>query len=49
MGRDLQAYVSADHTFSVTYWTGIWEPKREGISKEVEWLRAALAPGFTPG
>jgi len=53
VGRDLQAYVSADQTFSVTYWTGIWEPKREGISKEVEWLRAALAPGcavvsFTP-
>jgi glycosyltransferase involved in cell wall biosynthesis len=38
---------------SVTYWTGIWEPTREAISKEVAWLRGELAPGspvvsFTP-
>jgi glycosyltransferase involved in cell wall biosynthesis len=37
----------------ITYWTGIWEPAREAISKEVAWLRGALAPGspvvsFTP-
>jgi glycosyltransferase involved in cell wall biosynthesis len=37
----------------VTYWTGIWEPHREAISKEVAWLRSQLAPGsfvvsFTP-
>jgi glycosyltransferase involved in cell wall biosynthesis len=37
----------------VTYWTGIWEPRREAISKEVSWLRSELAPGspvvaFTP-
>jgi len=39
--------------FRVTYWTGIWEPHREGISKEVAWLRRELSPGspvvsFTP-
>lgn len=28
----------------VNYWTGIWEPHREAISKEVACLRAALAP-----
>lgn len=38
---------------AVTYWTGIWEPHREGISKEVAWLRRALDPhalvvSFTP-
>jgi len=39
--------------FPVTYWTGIWDPTREGISWEVDWLRCALSPGspvvaFTP-
>jgi glycosyltransferase involved in cell wall biosynthesis len=29
----------------VTYWTGIWEPTREALSKEVHTLRHALAPG----
>jgi len=29
----------------VTYWTGVWEPTREAISKQVAWLRATLAPG----
>jgi glycosyltransferase involved in cell wall biosynthesis len=29
----------------VTYWTGVWDPAREALSKEVESLRAALAPG----
>lgn len=28
----------------ITYWTGIWEPQREAISKEVAWLRSSLAP-----
>jgi glycosyltransferase involved in cell wall biosynthesis len=28
----------------VTYWTGIWEPSREALSKEVAQLRGALAP-----
>ena len=28
----------------VTYWTGIWEPGREGVSKEVQDLRRALSP-----
>lgn len=37
----------------LTYWTGIWEPSREALSKEVAWLRRTLAPGspivsFTP-
>jgi glycosyltransferase involved in cell wall biosynthesis len=37
----------------VTYWTGIWEPRREALSKEVAWLRRELAPSgpvvsFTP-
>jgi glycosyltransferase involved in cell wall biosynthesis len=36
-----------------TYWTGIWEPHREGISKEVAAIRAQLSPrspvvSFTP-
>lgn len=40
-------------THRVTYWTGIWEPRREAISKEVAWLRQELASGspivaFTP-
>jgi glycosyltransferase involved in cell wall biosynthesis len=29
----------------VTYWTGVWEPQREAISKEVAWLRRSLSPG----
>jgi glycosyltransferase involved in cell wall biosynthesis len=29
----------------VTYWTGIWEPGREALSKEVAWLRRELSPG----
>jgi glycosyltransferase involved in cell wall biosynthesis len=29
----------------VTYWTGIWDPSREAISKEVDGLRRSLAPG----
>lgn len=28
----------------LTYWTGIWEPAREALSKEVNLLREALAP-----
>ncbi len=28
----------------VTYWTGIWDPRREALSSGVEALRAALAP-----
>ena len=28
----------------VTYWTGIWEPAREALSKEVQTLRRALQP-----
>jgi glycosyltransferase involved in cell wall biosynthesis len=28
----------------VTYWTGIWEPTREAISKEVQTLRRAVQP-----
>lgn len=28
----------------VTYWTGIWDPAREGLSKEVQSLRRALQP-----
>jgi glycosyltransferase involved in cell wall biosynthesis len=31
--------------YRLTYWTGVWEPAREAISKEVAWLRTALAPG----
>jgi glycosyltransferase involved in cell wall biosynthesis len=38
----------------ITYWTGIWEPRREALSREVETLRDALAPhapvvSFSPG
>jgi glycosyltransferase involved in cell wall biosynthesis len=29
----------------VTYWTGIWDPTREALSKEVQTLRRALQPG----
>ena len=29
---------------AVTYWTGIWDPGREALSKEVHALRAALSP-----
>lgn len=29
---------------SVTYWTGIWDPTREALSKEVQAVRQALAP-----
>jgi glycosyltransferase involved in cell wall biosynthesis len=36
MGRGVQA--------PVTYWTGIWEPHREAISKEVALIRQSLAP-----
>lgn len=28
----------------VTYWTGIWQPHREALSKQVAQLRAALCP-----
>ena len=40
-------------SFRVSYWTGIWEPRREAISKEVAWLRSELDPratvvSFTP-
>ena len=28
----------------VTYWTGIWQPHREALSKQVAQLRAALSP-----
>lgn len=28
----------------VTYWTGVWDPAREALSKEVEWLRRELSP-----
>ena len=31
----------------VTYWTGVWDPGREALSKEVEVLRRALAPRAT--
>ncbi len=55
MNRDLRGALSspADPIHAVTYWTGIWEPGREGISKEVAWLRRRLAPratvvSFTP-
>lgn len=30
---------------AITYWTGVWEPTREAISKQVAWLRSSLAPG----
>jgi glycosyltransferase involved in cell wall biosynthesis len=38
----------------VTYWTGVWDPAREALSKEVEALRAATDPtapvvSFSPG
>jgi glycosyltransferase involved in cell wall biosynthesis len=38
---------------AIGYWTGIWEPTREALSKEVAALRRALSPGsaivsFTP-
>ena len=36
MGGDMPA--------AVTYWTGIWDPGREALSKEVHALRAALSP-----
>lgn len=29
---------------AVTYWTGIWDPTREALSKEVAALRATLSP-----
>jgi glycosyltransferase involved in cell wall biosynthesis len=29
---------------NVTYWTGIWDPVREGVSKELHDLRSTLAP-----
>ena len=29
---------------SVTYWTGVWDPAREAMSKEVQTLRRALQP-----
>jgi glycosyltransferase involved in cell wall biosynthesis len=28
----------------VTYWTGVWEPSREALSKEVQTIREALLP-----
>lgn len=28
----------------VTYWTGVWDPRREALSKEVEAIRAAHRP-----
>jgi glycosyltransferase involved in cell wall biosynthesis len=39
---------------TVSYWTGIWEPSREALSKEADTLRRALSPGawvisFSPG
>jgi glycosyltransferase involved in cell wall biosynthesis len=37
MGGDVPA--------AVTYWTGIWDPRREALSKEVHALRTALSPG----
>jgi glycosyltransferase involved in cell wall biosynthesis len=37
MGRDMPS--------RVTYWTGIWQPHREALSKQVAQLRAALDPG----
>jgi glycosyltransferase involved in cell wall biosynthesis len=55
--RHLRTAIARDasgrSTARVTYWTGIWEPHREGISKEVAVLRDTLAPGspivsFTP-
>jgi glycosyltransferase involved in cell wall biosynthesis len=36
MGRDMPP--------RVTYWTGIWQPHREALSKQVAQLRAALCP-----
>jgi glycosyltransferase involved in cell wall biosynthesis len=38
----------------ITYWTGVWEPRREALSHEVQTLRVALAPrapvvSFSPG
>jgi glycosyltransferase involved in cell wall biosynthesis len=53
----VRAHVSelnrSSRRFRVSYWAGIWEPRREAISKEVAWLRKALAPtgpvvAFTP-
>ena len=32
---------------AVSYWTGVWDPNREAISKEVAALRAALNPTAT--
>jgi glycosyltransferase involved in cell wall biosynthesis len=59
MGRDVRASVTTPRrrrgrdACRVSYWTGIWEPRREAISKEVAWLRSALDPraivvSFTP-
>jgi glycosyltransferase involved in cell wall biosynthesis len=31
----------------VSYWTGVWDPTREALSKEVWGVRAALNPGAT--
>ncbi len=28
----------------LTYWTGIWEPRREGMSGQIDFLRRRLAP-----
>jgi glycosyltransferase involved in cell wall biosynthesis len=44
---------STNRTPRVTYWTGIWEPTREALSKEIAWLRGELSPrspiiSFTP-
>jgi glycosyltransferase involved in cell wall biosynthesis len=36
MGRDMPA--------PVTYWTGIWDPQKEALSREVETLRTAISP-----
>ena len=57
MDRDVPARVGLAPSITriprATYWTGIWEPKREALSKEVAWLRAELSPAspvisFTP-
>ena len=49
----MPAALSSSLRWPATYWTGIWEPRREAISKEVAFFRAQLAPGspvvsFTP-
>ncbi|MBI2221528.1 MAG: glycosyltransferase family 4 protein [Acidobacteria bacterium] len=46
MDRDVPA--------AVTYWTGVWDPAREAISKEVQTIRRSLSPrstivSFSPG